>query len=221
MGDALIDVLTGETDPAGRLPTTFPVRLEHNPSYGNFPGENGEVRYGESVLVGYRWYEARKLPVAFAFGHGLSYTSFEVGTPRVSSAKFWAGDTITVEVPVTNTGSRRGAEVVQCYVAPHSCRLVRPPQELKAFAKVWLDPGETAIVALSLSDRSFAYWDPGDAGWAELATRLKAAFPFPPYSNDPAPKPGWRVDPGPYEVRIGRSSADILHRAVVTVAGTA
>ena len=81
MANALADVLFGENEPSGRLPTTFPVRLEHNPSYGNFPGENGQVRYGEGVFVGYRWYEARGLPVAYPFGHGLSYTTFEIGAP--------------------------------------------------------------------------------------------------------------------------------------------
>lgn len=221
MAGALVDVLTGDTDPGGRLPTTFPVRVEHNPSYGNFPGENSVVRYGESVLVGYRWYEARHLPVAFAFGHGLSYTSFELGVPSASSAAWRPGDTLTIEVPVTNTGTRRGAEVVQCYVAPGPSRLVRPPQELKAFGKVWLDPGESATVKLDLSDRSFAYWDPGDPGWPTLADGLATAFPFPPYSNNPAPGPGWRVDPGPYALRIGRSSDDIAHVVVVNVAGTA
>jgi beta-glucosidase len=220
MAEALVDVLTGETDPGGRLPTTFPVRLEHNPSFGNFPGENGQIRYGEGVLVGYRWYEARRLPVAFPFGHGLSYASFRIGEPRVSAEVFRPGETMTVDVPVTNTGSRRGAEVVQCYVAPGSSRLVRPPQELKAFAKVWLDPGETATVTLPLADRSFAYWDPGDPEWPELAPRLASSFPFPPYSNDPKPSPGWRVDPGRYELRVGRSSADIAHTVVITVAGT-
>ena len=128
MANALADVLFGENEPSGRLPTTFPVRLEHNPSYGNFPGENGQVRYGEGVFVGYRWYEARGLPVAYPFGHGLSYTTFEIGAPRVSATTFaaGAGDTLTVEVDVTNTGARRGAEVVQCYVAPRDPGVTRP-----------------------------------------------------------------------------------------------
>jgi beta-glucosidase len=223
MAEALVDILTGDADPGGRLPTTFPAREEHNPSFGNFPGENSRIRYGEGVLVGYRWYEARHLPVAFPFGHGLSYTTFAFGAPRVSAEVWRAGETIAVDVPVINTGDRRGAEVVQCYVAPPSAgraRVVRPPQELKAFAKVWLDPGESATVTLHLSDRSFAYWDPGDPDWQELAPRLATAFPFPPYSNDPKPTPGWRVDPGRYELRIGRSSADIAHTVEVTVGET-
>ena len=91
MANAMADVLFGDADPGGRLPTTFPVRLEHNPSYGNFPGDNGQVRYGEGVLVGYRWYDTRRLPTAFPFGHGLSYTTFDLAEPRLSAAKSpWA-----------------------------------------------------------------------------------------------------------------------------------
>jgi beta-glucosidase len=191
MAEALVDVLTGAAEPAGRLPTTFPVRVEHNPSFGNFPGEHGEVRYGEGVLVGYRWYDARHLPTRFCFGHGLSYSSFTIGDPVVSSREFTPGATLTLEIPVTNTGDRRGAEVVQCYVAPAAARVTRPPQELKGFAKAWLDPGETTSVTLVLDDRSFAYWDPSAHGW--------------------------RVDAGAYALRIGRSSAEIAHVIEVAV----
>ena len=166
MAGALVDVLFGDTDPSGRLPTTVPVRMEHNPSFGNFPGENAEVRYGESIFVGYRWYDARKLPVRFPFGHGLSYSTFEIGAPAITH-----GPSMRVDVPVTNTGTRRGAEVVQCYVAPSESMLVRPPKELKAYAKVWLAPGETKTVTLELDNRAFSYWDPGAADWPELADR--------------------------------------------------
>lgn len=195
MADALVDVLTGEAEPGGRLPTTFPEHVEHNPSFGNFPGEFGEVRYGEGLLVGYRWYEARGLPTRFPFGHGLSYTSFAFGAPQCSSPTFVPGDTLRLEIPVTNTGARRGAEVVQCYVAPVAPRVTRPPQELKAFAKVRLDPGATTTVTLVLDDRSFAYWEP---------SRTDA--------------PGrWRVDAGDYELRVGRSSTDITQRLTVRI----
>lgn len=182
MGNALAEVLFGDAEPGGRLPTTFPQRLEHNPSYGNFPGEFGELRYGEGVLLGYRWYEARHLPTRFPFGHGLSYSTFGLAEPTLSVD----GDTVTVSVPVTNTGDRRGTEVVQCYVAPPTSRTVtRPPKELKAFAKVRLDPRESTIVELVLDARAFAYWDPtaGD----------------------------WQVTPGIYELHVGRSSADVAH----------
>ena len=141
MANALADVLFGDAEPGGRLPTTFPVRLEHNPSYGNFPGENGQLRYGEGVLVGYRWYEARHLPVRFPFGHGLSYTTFESGEPTVS-ADVRAGDTVTVSVPVTNTGDRRGAEVVQCYVgARRPAAVARPPQGAEGVRQGVARPG--------------------------------------------------------------------------------
>lgn len=217
MARGLADVLSGDAEPTGRLPTTFPVRLEHNPSFGNFPGENGEVRYGEGVLVGYRWYEARGLPTRFAFGHGLSYTSFSLGEPRTPAPAFTPGKRFVVEVDVTNTGSRRGAEVVQCYVAPVEARLVRPPKELKAFAKVWLEPGETTTASLELGDRAFAYWDPGDPDWAELQTRFASVGS--PFANDDERRSeaGWRVDPGRYEIHVGRSSDDIAHVVPVDV----
>jgi beta-glucosidase len=207
MAAGLAAVLAGDAEPAGRLPTTFPVLCEHNPSHGNFPGENSEVRYGEGLLVGYRWYDARSLPTRFPFGHGLSYSSFELGAPRVGGR-----DPVVVELAVTNTGQRRGAEVVQCYVAPLAPRLVRPPKELKAFAKVWLDPGETQTVRLELGARAFAYWDPGDPGRAALQSRL-AESPF--TLEGEAGEPGWRVDPGRYELHVGRSAADIAHVASV------
>jgi beta-glucosidase len=218
MANALVDVLVGASEPAGRLPTTFPIRLEHNPSYGNFPGENGQIRYGEGVLVGYRWYEARRLPVRFPFGHGLSYTTFTIGEPRPSSSELLSGATLAIDVPVTNSGHRRGAEVVQCYVAPLSPRVVRPPKELKAFAKVWLDPGQTATVRLELDDRAFAYWEPGDPDWAAIQARLAGSVPVPAGGGgERRTDPGWYVDAGRYELHIGRSSHDIAHIVPITV----
>jgi beta-glucosidase len=185
MGNAITEVLFGDAEPGGRLPTTFPVRLEHNPSFGNFPGEFGELRYGEGVLLGYRWYEARHLRTRFPFGHGLSYTTFVIGAPTVDAD----GETVTVRVPVTNTGTRRGTEVVQCYVAPpRSPAVTRPPKELKAYAKVWLDPGESTTTELALDPRAFAYWDPSADEQGD-----------------------WCVAPGTYALHVGRSSADVAH----------
>ncbi len=219
MAAALADVLLGEAEPAGRLPTTIPLRLEHNPSYGNFPGENGHVRYGEGVLIGYRWYEARHLPVRFPFGHGGSYTTFRLDEPEVSAGTFTPGERLAVRVAVTNTGDRRGAEVVQCYVAPPPARLVRPPKELAGFGKVWLDPGETATVEITLDERSFAYWDPGLPERDELAVRA-TAVPMAGARGEARP-PGWRVDPGRYELHLGTSSAAIAHVAAVEVTAPA
>jgi beta-glucosidase len=194
MADALVDVLLGDAEPSGRLPTTIPRRLEDNPSYGNFPGEDGEVRYGEGLLMGYRWYDTRGIVPRHPFGHGTSYTTFDIGAPELSNPSFKPGEQLEVHVTVTNRGDRRGAEVVQCYVGAEATARFRPKQELRAFEKVWLDPGEARTVRLVLSDRSFATWVP-------------AAH-------------AWQVEPGSYAIKIGRSSADITHRAVVSVAAT-
>lgn len=213
MSNALVDVLFGDTDPSGRLPTTFPGCIEHTPSFGNFPGEHGQIRYGEGLLMGYRWYEARKVPVPFAFGHGLSYTSFALGTPQVApSFDSTADGALAVVVPVTNTGTRRGAEVVQLYVGAVDPRVVRPPKELKSFQKVWLDPGETATVTLTLDARAFAYWDPGDTYKGALAPDVVGFF-----GTTPQAAAGWRVDPGMYRLHLGRSSADIAHTMSIEV----
>ena len=219
MADALADVVTGVTDPSGRLPVSVPVRLEHTPAYGNFPGENGELRYGEGLLVGYRWYEARHLPVAFAFGHGLSYAAFELGAPRLSGADYrpgpadGAGRALSVRVRVTNVGDREGTEVVQCYVEPpEQTPLFRPAKELRAFAKLALGAGESDEVTLPLGDRAFACFDPGDPGPAPGAPGIPATD----RAGHRRP-PGWYVDPGTYRLHIGRSSADIAHVASVTV----
>jgi beta-glucosidase len=219
MAPALADVLSGAAEPAGRLPTTFPLRLEHNPSHGAFPGENGTVRYAESILVGYRWYDTRRLPTRFPFGHGLSYTRFELGEPRLSATALDPGDELVVEVPVANVGDRRGAEVVQCYVAQRDPRLSRPDKELKAFAKVWLDPGEHGIARVALGPRAFAYWDPGDPDREALQERLAGLqFGGRGAGLRSSSTPGWRIDGGVYEVRVGRSAEDIAHVATVKMA---
>jgi beta-glucosidase len=222
MAGGLADVLLGDAEPAGRLPTTLPERLEHNPSFGNFPGEGGRLRYGEGVLVGYRWYEARHLPTRYPFGHGGSYTRFAVGepvlsAPSTSAATVAAGERLVVTVPVTNTGGRPGAEVVQCYVAPRAPRVMRPPKELAGFAKVRLDPGETATVRIELDDRAFAYWDAAPPDGDAIAARA-AALPM-RLPSGPASTPGWRMDPGQYELHVGRSSAAIDHVLPVEITG--
>lgn len=218
MGDALVDVLAGDADPGGRLPTTFPQRIEHTPSYGNFPGDNGQVPYAESILIGYRWYDTRHLPVLFPFGHGLSYTSFDVGEPTPASASVPVGTPLTVEVPVTNTGDRRGSHVVQCYIRPHASRLVRPDKELKTFAKVTLDPGASTTVTLTLDGRAFAYWDPGQPEWPQLQAHTADTLPH-LQGQRRRTDAGWVVDPGRYDIVIANSAVDIA--AVTTVTLTA
>ena len=191
--------------------------LGGSPTAGNpaaYPGVGEEETYSEGLLVGYRWYDTRRLPVRFPFGHGLSYTSFDLGTPRVSATDFASGDVIEIDLPVTNTGARAGSEVVQCYVEPPPVRVVRPRQELKAFAKVHLEPGETATVRLTLTDRAFAVWDRGSGQRAELKARLPFAdMMAPPNSREP----GWRVHPGTYVVHLGRSSVDVAHSVSIEV----
>jgi beta-glucosidase len=220
MAGAVADVLVGVSDPGGRLPVSVPVRLEDTPAYGNFPGERNELHYGEGLLVGYRWYDTRKIAVTFPFGHGLSYTTFVLGEPVLSGATFRPGDELFVTVPVTNSGDRAGTEVVQCYVAPPRGALSRPAKELKAFGKVRLEPGETGRVTLTLTDRSFACWDPGTSE----TTRLRARMPLGNMINKAARSdrpPGWRIDPGSSVLHIGRSSTDIAWTVPVTVTTTA
>ena len=132
MAGALADVLTGAADPGGRLPTTQPLQRRAQPVVRQLPGRErrGPLRRGRPV--GYRWYDARHLPVRFPFGHGLSYATFEIGEPRVAAASFTPGSTLTVELDVTNTSDRPGFEVVQLYVEPPPSELVRPPRELRA-----------------------------------------------------------------------------------------
>lgn len=225
LGHALADVLLGEADPGGRLPVTLPQRLEHAPAFGNFPSEAGSVRYGEGLLVGYRWYEARHLPVLFPFGHGLSYTSFELGAPRLSASKLAPGEKLSVEVEVTNTGTRSGTEVVQLYVAPpgggrsRPGKPFRPPKQLKGFAKVHLAAGASTVVQFELTERSFAYWDVGDPEFAVLAAQLShndAGFDGGGLHRAEA---GWYLETGTYQLQVGRSSADISCAVEVEVQG--
>lgn len=189
-GGAVADVLYGHVNPSGRLAETVPIRLEDTPAHTNFPGEHGHVRYGEGLFVGYRSYDARRLDVSFPFGHGLSYTTFEYSDAAVESD----GD-LTVHVTVTNTGGRAGAEVVQVYVGAPGSSVARAPRELKGFAKVRLDSGESQRVAVSIRRDDLAYWD----------TRVDS----------------WVVEGGTYSIDIGASCRDIRQTLTVDVTGDA
>jgi len=189
-GSAIADVLLGEVNPSGHLAETIPHRLEDTPAFGNFPGAFGHVRYGEGVLVGYRWYDARRLEVAYPFGHGLSYTSFVYGEAVIETTE---GGDLRVRVPVTNSGDRDGREVVQVYVAPLSSLVERAPRELKAFASVEIPAGETRDVELVVRRDDLAYWD----------TRVDRFV----------------VEGGQYRVEIGASSRDIRTAVTVEIAG--
>ena len=161
-GNAMADVLLGNVNPSGKLPVTFPVRLEDNPTFHNHPGENAKVVYSEGIFVGYRHYDTVKSTPLFPFGFGLSYTSFEYSNLRLSADSFHSkSDTIRVSVDVTNTGSRQGKETVQFYVAQISKPgLRRPLKELKGWQKVTLAPGETSIAHFVLDKTGLEYWDP-------------------------------------------------------------
>ncbi len=216
MARALADVLVGDEEPGGRLPVSFPRRIEDTPAFGYFTGERNQLRYGEGLFVGYRWYESRRLDVRFPFGHGLSYSTFTIGEPELPTPRFSAGDRLVVRVPVHNRGPRAGTEVVQCYVAPPPCDLVRPVKELKAFGKIRLGAGESGVVSLVLSDRSFSYWDPGTQETARLRARTPLGSMVNASSGATRPA-GGRIDPGRYVLHVGRSAADISWTTPVTV----
>ncbi|GAA3697037.1 glycoside hydrolase family 3 C-terminal domain-containing protein [Microlunatus aurantiacus] len=164
----IADVLSGAVNPSGRLAETIPLRLEDNSSYLNFPGDSRIVTYGEGLFIGYRGYDASALEVAFPFGFGLSYTSFEVTDLAVDThGSVSDGDlAATVTVTVTNTGAVAGAEVVQVYVRDVESSVARPVRELKGFAKIALAPGESRRVSVELDQRAFSFWSVRHGRWA-------------------------------------------------------
>ncbi len=193
-GNAIADVLFGKTNPSGKLPQTFPVRVQDNPAYLNFSPENGKVYYGEGLFIGYRYYDRKEIAPLFPFGFGLSYTAFDYDSLRLSAQEIGPDDTLQVSVDVTNTGQRAGQEVVQVYVRDVKSRLQRPDKELKAFAKVSLEPGERKTVTLSLGRDALAYYD-------DLAR-------------------AWVAEAGAFEALVGASSRDIRASASFTLTAT-
>ncbi|TWS25304.1 beta-glucosidase [Tsukamurella sputi] len=189
-GAAVADLLFGRAEPSGRLAETIPHRLEETPAFGTFPGELGTVRYGEGLLVGYRWYTTRGIAPRYPFGHGLSYTDFAVDDLAVQVT---GTDSATATVRVTNTGSRAGSHVVQLYIGGGPGPVFRPRRSLAAFRKVALEPGESTTVTLDLPRRAFAFWDVRRGDWV--------------------------VAPGPYLVEAGRSSSDIDAAAEIVLDG--
>ncbi len=161
-GNAIADVLFGDVNPCGKLPTTWPRRLQDNPAFLNYPGENGKVLYGEGIFVGYRYYDKKGVEPRFPFGHGLSYTTFAYRDLTVTEDE---DGKIRVSVQVENTGQRAGKEIVQVYVRDEQSRLVRPEKELKAFAKVALEPGETRTLVFTLDGQALACYDPALRRW--------------------------------------------------------
>ncbi len=164
-GGAIADVLTGAVNPSGKLAETFPGRAEDAPAYPNFPGRDLRVLYGEGVFIGYRHYDAKRIEPQFPFGHGLSYTTFALSDLKVASNTFDVDAGVDLRVTVTNTGDRAGAEVVQAYVGEVAPAAPRAPRELKAFAKVFLQPGESRQVSLRLDRDAFEQYDPVPEAW--------------------------------------------------------
>ncbi|MEA4914458.1 MAG: glycoside hydrolase family 3 C-terminal domain-containing protein [Christensenella sp.] len=190
-GSAVAKLLFGKANPSGRLPVTMPVKLSDFPGYLHFPGENHKLLYEEGIYVGYRYYEKKELAPLFAFGHGLSYTTFEYSSVTLSNEQVLLPQTLEVSFTVKNTGSMRGGEVVQLYVADKHSRLPRPLKELKHFSKVYLQPGKSTQIRFTLNARDFAYYDPAFSDWV--------------------------VDSGTFTLLIGSSSQDIRLSAQVVV----
>jgi beta-glucosidase len=193
-GGAVADILFGKVNPSGKLSETFPLKLADTPAYLNYPGDTGKVRYGEGIFIGYRYYDAKEMPVLFPFGYGLSYTTYAYSVPRLSAATFKDVDGVSVSVDVTNTGRLVGKETVQVYVHDRQSALKRPPKELKGFAKIELQPGETKTVTISLDFRAFAYYNPTYKQWV--------------------------TENGEFDILVGASSTDIRGIATVTLQST-
>lgn len=158
-GEAEAHILFGEVCPSGKLAETFPLKLSDNPSYLNFPGEEGVVQYKEDIFIGYRYYDKKQMDVAYPFGYGLSYTSFGYGELHLDKESMKDTDTLSVSCRVTNTGAVPGKETVQLYTGQKGSCVRRPIRELKGFEKVELKSGESKIVTFSLDKRSFAYYN--------------------------------------------------------------
>jgi beta-glucosidase len=184
-GNALAAVLVGDVNPSGKLPFSFPVKLQDNAAHslGEFPGANGHVTYKEGIFVGYRWLDKQNIKPLFSFGHGLSYTTFEYGKVMADKKEMTASDNISFTLNVKNTGKRDGEEVVQLYISDLKSSLPRPVKELKGFEKVSLKAGETKTVTLTIDKSALSYFDPE--------------------------KHDWIAEPGDFEALIGSSSTDI------------
>lgn len=186
-GNAIANVLSGEVNPSGKLPFSFPLKLKDCGALSFdtsvFPGDNVNVNYKEDILVGYRWYDTKKIPVLFPFGYGLSYTKFQYGKATISSKSITTADSIVVTIPVKNTGKVVGKEVVQLYVQDEKSSLARPLKELKGFEKISLEPGEEKTVSFTLTKEALSYYDDK--------------------------KEEWIAEPGKFKIMIGASATDI------------
>jgi beta-glucosidase len=180
---AIVEALAGTIDPSGKLPVTIPRRWEDCSAYGSYPGLNEEEDYSDGILVGYRHFDTKNIPVRYPFGYGMSYTKFEVSGLRVTAVPGDEKNKYDVTVDVKNAGDVAGAEVVQVYVHDDSAQVLRPTKELKAFTKIFLQPKEKKRVSMRLTNASFAYYDDVKRGWA--------------------------TSKGMYEILVGTSSRDL------------
>lgn len=194
VGIATTNILFGKVNPCGKLPETFPIKMEDNPSYPFYGGEGDCVEYREGVFVGYRYYETKKMDVLFPFGHGLSYTQFEYNNLKASQESLTDQERLIVSVDITNSGSVFGKEVVQVYVCPKSSEVIRPVKELKGFEKIALEPGETKTIEFELNKRAFSYWCVANKDW--------------------------KVTTGDYDIQIGKSIRDIQATTTVHIIST-
>jgi beta-glucosidase len=192
-GNAVADLLAGKINPSGKLPFTLPVSLDQSPAHalGNFPGRNLQVNYEEDILVGYRWFDTKKIIPEFPFGHGLSYTDFTISNFVTNKTNYNKEETIIAKCTVKNIGSCYGAEVVQLYVSDPVCSVLRPEKELKAFEKIFLKPGETKTIELSIKVADLAFYD--------------------------ETKKAWNVEAGDFVLQFGTSSRNILKTIKVAV----
>ncbi len=191
-GNALADMLLGTINPSGKLPWTMPKDISESPAHAthSFPGDT-TVTYKEGILVGYRWFDTKKIEPLYPFGYGLSYTSFHIGQLSVNKKIFKKTETVSVKCAVKNTGHRYGAEVLQLYVNDPDCSVMRPEKELKAFQKVFLQPGETKWVQMNVKVADLAFYD--------------------------EPQKNWKVEAGKFVLQLGTSSQNILQTAEIEV----
>jgi len=192
-GNALADVLTGKVNPSGKLPFTFPASLDESPAHAlhTFPGENLTAVYKEGILVGYRWFDTKKIEPLYCFGYGLSYTNFELSALKTAKKNYRAGENISMTIRLKNTGKYAGKDIVQLYVSKLNSKVDKPEKELKAFKKVLVNPGKDEQVTLNFNSNDLAYFD---------VTRHK-----------------WVVEPGEYKILVGGSSRDIEQTVIINV----
>uniref|UniRef100_UPI003FEE438A glycoside hydrolase family 3 C-terminal domain-containing protein n=1 Tax=Parabacteroides distasonis TaxID=823 RepID=UPI003FEE438A len=192
-GNALVDVLSGKVNPSGKMPFTTPVSLDQSPAHalGNFPGRDLKVTYEEDILVGYRWFDTKGLPVVYPFGYGLSYTTFDYSNLNTDKETYDQADTIQATFTLTNTGDREGAEVAQLYVSDPVCSVMRPVKELKGFKKVFLKPGESRRITLDIPVSSLAFYSEAQSQFV--------------------------VEPGEFILQLGASASDIKQKISVEV----